>query len=405
MHLVPSYPPLRLIACLLLLLAAPFIQAAPVVNNITANQRPGTKLVDITYDLEAIGWSGVAVSLQVSSDAGATWTVPVVTVSGAIGANVAPGIGKAITWDAGTDWPRNYSTQMRFRVTADDGVTPLAGFSYIPPGSFTMGRTSGDSDVDAPPVSVTISGFYIQQTETTKALWDEVRAWGLTNGYTDLAAGGGKASSHPVQTVSWWDVVKWCNARSEKEGLAPCYKVSGSVMKTGSSVPDVDWAANGYRLPTEAEWEKAARGAVTGKRFPWGDNTINHSNANYLANSSTLSYDTSGYTVDTYHPSYANGSQPYTSPVASFGQNAYGLFDMSGNVWEWCWDWYVSSYYATSAGTTDPRGPPSGTRRVYRGGAANSPASRLRCALRIGNLGAPSYADTGVGFRAVRLGL
>ncbi|MCB1203893.1 MAG: SUMF1/EgtB/PvdO family nonheme iron enzyme, partial [Verrucomicrobiae bacterium] len=136
------------------------------------------------------------------------------------------------------------------------GQSAPGGFSFIPGGSFTMGRKSGDTDADAPPTTVTLSPFYLQQTETTKAQWDDVRTWAVNNGYTDLATGGGKAADHPVQSVSWWDVVKWCNARSEKEGLTPVYTVSGTVMRTGTTEPTVNWSADGYRLPTEAEWEK-----------------------------------------------------------------------------------------------------------------------------------------------------
>ena len=101
-----------------------------------------------------------------------------------------------------------------------------------------MGVTSGDTDADAPPITVTVSPFYMQQTETTKAQWDEVRTWAVSNGYTDLAAGAGKAANHPVHSVNWWDVVKWCNARSEKEGLTPVYTVGGAVMRTGATAPD-----------------------------------------------------------------------------------------------------------------------------------------------------------------------
>jgi len=360
----------------------------PVVTNLTAAQRAGTKLVDITYDLAAPGFPAVAVSLAISSDSGSTWTVPVVSATGDTGSGVAPGTGKAIVWNAGTDFPQSYSSQIRFRVTAEDG------FARIPAGSFTMGRTSGDTDADAPPVTVTLSEFYLQKTETTKAQWDAVRTWGLSNGYTDLAAGSGKAPNHPVQFVSWWDVVKWCNARSEKEGLTPCYTVSGAVLKTGTTLPTVNWSANGYRLPTEAEWEKAARGGVSGKRFPWGTDTISHADANFVNNGGeSYQSGTAGY-----HPSFATSGFPYTSPVGSFPDNGYGLTDMAGNVWEWCWDWYGSSYYTT--GTTDPRGPSSGSNRVMRGGSWDSGASDHRCSRR--HLFNPAGQDTVMGFRPAR---
>jgi|GEM_PF-1510700 len=363
--------------------------AAPVVSNLTAAQRAGTELVDISYDLEAPGFGPVTVTLEASIDGGATWTVPVVSATGAVGGSVTPGTGKAIVWNAGVDWLGKYSTQMRFRVMADDLV-------LIPGGSFAMGRTSGDTDADAPSITVTVSPFYIQQTETTKAHWDEVRVWGLSNGYTDLASGAGKASNHPVHSVTWWDVVKWCNARSEKESLTPVYTVSGAVMRTGTTEPTVNWSANGYRLPTEAEWEKAARGGVSGKRFPWGTDTISHAQANYYG-SSASAYDQSP--INNHHPSYSAGGFAYTSPVGSFGANPYGLYDMAGNVWEWIWDRYGSSYYTTSNGTTDPRGPASGGGRVLRGGGWGDSAVRARCAAR--QYFVPGYTGIFLGFRPV----
>jgi formylglycine-generating enzyme required for sulfatase activity len=270
-------------------------------------------------------------------------------------------------------------------------------FRFVPGGVFTMGRTSGDTDADAPPVWVNLSAFYMQRTETTKAEWDEVRAWGVPNGYTDLSVGGGKAANHPVQSVSWWDVVKWCNARSEKEGLTPVYAVSGEVMRTGTTVPTANWSANGYRLPTEAEWEKAARGGVEGKRFPWGTDTISHATANYLGNSSLFSYDLSSYLSGTFHPSYNDGFLPITSPVGSFAANGYGLHDLSGNVQEWCWDWFAASYYMS--GTTDPRGSPSGSSRVLRDGSWGGAANQARCSFRSSDV--PGSQKNSTGFRPV----
>jgi formylglycine-generating enzyme required for sulfatase activity len=269
------------------------------------------------------------------------------------------------------------------------------GFALIPSGSFTMGRTSDDADGDAPPVTVNLSAFYMGKYEVTKEEWDDVRAWAVNNGYTDLATGAGKASNHPVQTLTWWDAIKWCNARSQKEGLTPCYTVSGSVMKTGTTAPIVDWSANGYRLPTEAEWEKAARGGESGKRFPWGADTISHNDANFNNfGSEPYKSGTTGY-----HPVYAIGSSPYTSPVGSFSANAYGLYDMAGNVWEWCWDWYNASTYVNNA--TDPRGKASGTNRVYRGGSYVDSALSCRAAYR-GNYFSPSDPREHRGFRVAR---
>jgi len=367
--------------------------AAPVVSNLTAGQRAGTRLVDVGYDVAAPGFPAVFIKLEASSDGGATWTVPVQTVSGDVGDAVPVGAGKAIVWDAGADWPGNLSTQMRFRVTADDG------FSLIPGGEFTMGRTSGDTDSNAPPVTVMVSSFYMQKTETTKAQWDTVRAWAVDNGYSDLPEGGGKAANHPVQNVNWRDVVKWCNARSEMENLTPCYTVGGLVMKTGTTVPDVNWSADGYRLPTEAEWEKAARGGVEGARYPWGADTISHAQANYNGSGTSHGNQSIGY-----HPDYNDSVTPYTSPVGSFAANGYGLHDMAGNILEWCWDWYAPGQYAN--GVTDPRGPASGTARVLRGGSwgeDDGGAFNARCSFR--GDGSPGIRHASRGFRPARSAL
>jgi formylglycine-generating enzyme required for sulfatase activity len=273
-------------------------------------------------------------------------------------------------------------------------ATVRVELSLIPAGSSTMGRTSGDTDSDAPPVTVTVSAFYMGRNEVTKALWDEVRIWAIANGYTDLGNGGGKAANHPVQTVSWWDVVKWCNARSQKEGLTPCYTVSGAVMKMGSTTPTVNWSANGYRLPTEAEWEKAARGGVSGKRFPWGTDTISHSQANFWnGGGEPFAAGTTGY-----QPTYATGTEPYTSPVGSFTANGYGLNDMAGNVSEWCWDWYGT--YVN--GATNPRGAGSGALRVRRGGSWFLAETARGCRVAGRSYFDPTDSYNAIGFRLVR---
>lgn len=164
--------------------------------------------------------------------------------------------------------------------TAADKSKTLNDFALIPEGSFTMGDHL-DGDKGAPEHEVNVSAFYVARHEVTKALWDEVKVWGASHGYTDLSEGEGRALEHPVVVINWYDMVKWCNAKSEKEKLTPCFTVTGAIYKTGESDDVVcNLAANGYRLPNEAEWEKAARGGLKGKRFPWGD-AISHSEANF----------------------------------------------------------------------------------------------------------------------------
>ncbi len=281
-----------------------------------------------------------------------------------------------------------------------------AGMVLIPAGDFVMGDTFGEGDSDELPVhSVTVSAFYMGETEVTKTQWDTVHGWAVTNGYAFENAGLGKAGNHPVHTVSWNDCVKWANARSEMEGLSPCYlaeTTTGTVYRAGDLAPTVDRYASGYRLPTEAEWEKAARGGAPGTRFPWtGVNTIQHTRANYSAATGSDAYDTSAQ--DGFHPDYDDGISPYTSPVGTFAPNGYGLYDMAGNVWEWCEDVYVESYRGTPTdGSAQTSGGwllrvMRGSYRVVRGGSWGYSAKYVRSTYR--NWDPPWYANSHLGFR------
>ena len=289
-------------------------------------------------------------------------------------------------------------------------LNPPDKMVFIPAGVFTMGdflndMIIGDTPLNEHPVhDVYVSAFYMDKFEVTKTLWDEVRTWAMFHDY-NLPSGSAAGTNHPVNTISWYTMIQWCNARSEKEGLTPAYYTDSyqtNVYRKGQIdlLNDcVNWHS-GYRLPTEAEWEKAARGGANGRRFPWSETvTISHSQANYNA-TNRYAYDISP--TWGYHPDYSDGTTISTSPVSSFPANQYGLYDMAGNVWEQCWDWFDQYYYHSSA-AQDPRGsltPAMYNLRTLRGGAMYSWAYRVRCSSR-GNT-PMNVSSTSVGFRCVR---
>ena len=280
-------------------------------------------------------------------------------------------------------------------------------FKSIPAGSFLMGDQSPEPKdgftQELPVHRVEVGAFLIQATEVTKAQWDANQLAAIENGYNFDKRGAGKGPDHPVHSVNWFDVVKWCNALSEQDGLEPCYYSGEDIYRTGQD-PEVtcDFTKDGYRLPTEAEWEKAARGGLLGERFPWGE-LIDHSNANYNSvrpgGAPIRDYDISP--TSGWHPDYARPLPPFTAPAGSFAPNGYGLHEMPGNVWEWCWDWYSENYYSSSP-ESNPHGPSSGDEasKVARGGSwAGVPVS---CRNSHRAFSDPKQADQTTGFRLAR---
>jgi len=254
----------------------------------------------------------------------------------------------------------------------------------IPGGSFSMGSTEGNSD-ERPVHLVSLSPFNMSAYEITYAQWMKVKNWGESNGYSfnmpgDMGSeeyGGTQDENHPVTDIEWYDTVLWCNALSEMEGRTPCYYTSASqseAYRSGRVDIQKDWVkwnANGYRLPTEAEWEYACR-ANTTTEYSFGD-SIDSSDANY------------------------SGNENGTTPVGYYSPNNWGLYDMHGNVWEWCWDWWYGSY--SSSSENNPRGPFAGSYRVSRGGSWYGRAVRLRSAYRYD--GGPDDDYFSMGFRPV----
>jgi len=202
-------------------------------------------------------------------------------------------------------------------------------FVRVEGGTFQMG-SNNDNDYGKPVHTVTVSSFSISKYEVTQKEWQEIM--GTNPSFF-------KGDNLPVECVSWYDAIEYCNKRSLKEGLTPAYRGSGDNITC-------DCNANGYRLPTEAEWEFAAKGG--GKDYL----TTQYSGSN---------------SVDAVAWYYDN-SEGRTHPVGTKVANSLGIYDMSGNVFEWCWDWmeiYSSSFQ------TDPRGSASGINRVFRGGSWN----------------------------------
>jgi formylglycine-generating enzyme len=293
-----------------------------------------------------------------------------------------------------TNNPANATRFYRVIPTVTGALPAPSGMALIPAGSFVMGD-SLDGEADAPTNTEYISAIYMDTNLVSYSFWQQVYQWAVNNGYGFDNPGTGNAGNQPVQSINWYDAVKWCNARSQWAGVPPVYFTDSGltqIYKSGDLAPYANWSAAGYRLPTETEWEKSARGGLTGNRFPLG-NTLSQSQANYYGDPIDYVYDLG---PSGYNPAFGDGIGVDTSPVGYFPPNGYGLNDMAGNVAEWCWDWYGT--YASGV-QSNPHGPSAGSFRVLRGGSWVINAYNCRAANR--SYYYPSLGGNAYGFRGV----
>ncbi len=321
---------IRYLLILLICLILPLTSEAQTVSN-AAFEQVNDK-VKITYQLDRSS----AIRVYMSEDGGRTFKGPLINVTGDVGSNVTPG-SKIIWWNPLSEYEQIVGSNICFKVTAGaenrkfrvDGV--LFTMVYVEGGAFTMGATTeqtteADSD-ERPTHKVTLSDYYIGETEVTQALWSAVI--GTNPSYFT-------GNNNPVEKVSYTDCIEFINKLNELFSG----KLNG--MK--------------FALPTEAQWEYAARGGNKSRGYK---------------------YSGSSFIGDVAW--YVNNSGDKTHPVAQKKPNELGLYDMTGNVWEWCRDWYGS--YSSSP-QTNPIGPTNGSRRVDRGGSWYNDARDCRVSNR-----------------------
>lgn len=252
---------------------------------------------------------------------------------------------------------------------------------FIKGGTFQMGSPESENwrEKDETLHTVTLDGFYISRYEVTQEEYERVMG-------KNPSAFKGQGKNLPVENVSWYDAVEFCNALSRAEGLSPAYRIDGE---------NVEWNKNadGYRLPTESEWEYAAR---AGTKTPFSSAKVpGDSDANFYAHYP--------YNIE---QNYFNDSVLETRPgyyrqktveVGSFKPNGNGLYDIHGNVSEWCWDFYGK--YPSGA-VKNPSGAENGSARIARGGGWNDFGKHLRCAYRSSQI--PDEPSASRGFRVAR---
>ncbi len=262
----------------------------------------------------------------------------------------------------------------------DAHTAPSSSLCLLPVGAFMMGDERAQADAQFVH-RVQLDAFLMDATPVAyKDFRRYVKAGGQKNAYWDYETY--HQENQPVTGVSWYQAIDYCNWRSTQEGFTPVYYRTEQRDQWGYPIWKRDITANGYRLPTEAEFEYAARGGLEAKKFPWGDNfdpfKANHDNER-------------GFRFGKWR--LAEVTQQY--------QNSYGLYGMSGNVWEWCNDWYDPDYYAQPENDQNPTGAVTGGTKVLRGGSWGS-IHPDQLAVYARSYSTPANYNYDIGFRCVR---
>lgn len=335
---------------------------------------PGSGKVTITYDLIHPENIACSISIEVSADAGASYTIVPTAVSGDIGENIIPGSGKTIIWYPAAD-NMEEGENYKIRINADDHLPPLplSTFILVEEGTFHNGTSN-----------ISLSSFYLGRYEVTQESYEAVMAWNPSWYFGN--------PDRPVERFPWFKAIEYCNRRSIQEGLSPCYSystygtnpagwpVGWNTTNANHVNISCNWNVDGYRLPTEMEWMYAAKGGNQSEAYSYsGSNTID--DVAWYWNNSDI----------------GDGQGNRTHDIGEKDQNELGFFDMNGNVWEWCWDIHAS-YLPDDQ--TNPKGASSGSYRILRGAAYNSDISS--CPLSYRSYASPTSTDRSTGFRIAK---
>ena len=350
-----------IIFCVLFFTYSAFGQnSVPVIDTVNVIQNQGSMSFDINYNVVDFDGDSLLVLVKISNNGGVSFNVPAQTFSGDYGLGILSGINKQIIWDAGTDYPEHYGENFRVKLIVSD--VKINKMAAVLQGYFTMGEEGVERVHQIILDSYGICTHAVSNEEY-KLFCDETnrdypQEGGMYQAPTTYFA---NYRNYPVLGVSWYDAVAYCNWLSSLDGLESCYDLTNWTYNSTKS---------GYHLPTEAQWEKAARGKLVKMDFPWGNSPAG-GRCNYLY------YDGSLISI----MADLDGNKKGTLPVDTLTANGYGLFNMAGNVWEWCNDWFQRNYYDVSP-SENPLGPETGDEKIIRGGAWNTSEIKLHCAFR-----------------------